>query len=234
MFKKKLIDTKSSPSKLITLIKPSSVISEQFKTIRTNIQFSIFDKEIKTIAVTSDIAGAGKSTVAANLAVAFSMQGKKVVLIDSDMRKPTIHRFFSLSNRDGLTSLLTDRTLTLASMIHHTPTENLFVLTSGIIPPNPSELLASKRMDELLVELEKDYDLVIFDLPPVMAVTDAQILTSKVDGTIVVIRKENSTKDKIMQSKILLQKVKANVIGVVLNRKEIDEDLDYGYYGTTD
>ena len=234
MFKKKLIDTKSSPSKLITLIKPSSVISEQFKTIRTNIQFSIFDKEIKTIAVTSDIAGAGKSTVAANLAVAFSMQGKKVVLIDSDMRKPTIHRFFSLSNRDGLTSLLTDRTLTLANMIHHTPIENLFVLTSGIIPPNPSELLASKRMDELLIELEKEYDLVIFDLPPVVAVTDAQILTSKVDGTIVVIRKENSTKDKIMQSKILLQKVKANVIGVVLNRKEIDEDLDYGYYGTTD
>ena len=234
MFKKKLIDTKNSPSKLVTLIKPSSVISEQFKTIRTNIQFSIFDKEIKTIAITSDIAGAGKSTVAANLAVAFSMQGKKVVLIDSDMRKPTIHHFFSLSNRDGLTSLLTDRTLTLANMIHYTPIENLFVLTSGIIPPNPSELLASKRMDELLIELEKDYDLVIFDLPPVVAVTDAQILTSKVDGTIVVIHKKNSTKDKIMQSKILLQKVKANVIGVVLNRKEIEEDLDYGYYGTID
>lgn len=231
MFKKKITDTKNSPSKLVTLTKPSSVISEQFKTIRTNIQFSIFDKEIKTIALTSDMAGAGKSTIAANLAVTFSLQGKRVVLIDTDMRKPTIHHFFNLSNRDGLTSLLTDRSIKLANMIHQTDAQNLFILTSGIIPPNPSELLASKRMDELLFELEKEYDLVIFDLPPVMAVTDAQIMASKVDGTIFVIRKDNSTKDRIMQSKMLLQKVNANVIGVVLNRKKIDEDLNYGYYG---
>ncbi|WP_313469910.1 AAA family ATPase, partial [Carnobacterium sp.] len=92
MFKKKLKETKNNPAKLITLTKPSSVISEQFKTIRTNIQFSIFDKEMKSIAVTSDMVGAGKSTVAANLAVTFSMQGKKVILVDSDLRKPTIHR----------------------------------------------------------------------------------------------------------------------------------------------
>lgn len=234
MFKKKLTDTKSSPSKLITLTKPSSVISEQFKTIRTNIQFSIFDKEIKTIAVTSDSVGAGKSTIAANLAISFSMQGKKVILIDSDMRKPTIHQFFEFSNQDGLTSLLTDRSIDFKNMVHHTEIENLFILTSGIIPPNPSELLASKRMDELLVELEKEYDLVIFDLPPVMVVTDAQIMASKVDGTIFVIRKDNSTKDKIMQSKTLLQKVNANVIGVILNRKKAEENLDYSYYGTMD
>ncbi|MEG0496771.1 MAG: CpsD/CapB family tyrosine-protein kinase [Carnobacterium sp.] len=234
MFKKKLTDTKSSPSKLITFTKPSSVISEQFKTIRTNIQFSIFDKEIKTIAVTSDSVEAGKSTVAANLAISFSMQGKKVILIDSDMRKPTIHQFFEFSNRDGLTSLLTDRSIDFKSMVHHTEIENLFILTSGIIPPNPSELLASKRMDELLVELEKEYDLVIFDLPPVMVVTDAQIMASKVDGTIFVIRKDNSTKDKIMQSKTLLQKVNANVIGVILNRKKAEENLDYSYYGAMD
>ncbi|WP_034549875.1 CpsD/CapB family tyrosine-protein kinase [Carnobacterium funditum] len=234
MFKKKLTDTKSSPSNLVTLTKPSSVISEQFKTIRTNIQFSIFDKEIKTIAITSDMMSAGKSTVAANLAITFSMQGKKVVLIDSDMRKPTIHHFFNLSNRDGLTSLLTDRAIKLSNMIHHTGIENLFILTSGIIPPNPSELLASKRMDELLVELETEFDLIIFDLPPVMAVTDAQIMASKVDGTIFVIRKDSSTKDRIMQSKNLLQKVNANVIGVVLNRIKVEESLDYGYYGITD
>lgn len=234
MFKKKLTDTKSSPSKLITLTKPSSVISEQFKTIRTNIQFSIFDKEIKTIAVTSDSVGAGKSTIAANLAISFSMQGKKVILIDSDMRKPTIHQFFEFSNQDGLTSLLTDRSIDFKTKVHHTEIENLCILTSGIIPPNPSELLASKRMDELLVELEKEYDLVIFDLPPVMVVTDAQIMASKVDGTIFVIRKDNSTKDKIMQSKTLLQKVNANVIGVILNRKKAEENLDYSYYGTMD
>lgn len=116
MFKKKLKETKNNPAKLITLTKPSSVISEQFKTIRTNIQFSIFDKEMKSIAVTSDMVGAGKSTVAANLAVTFSMQGKKVVLVDSDLRKPTIHRFFGLSNRDGLTTILTNRSIRLCNM----------------------------------------------------------------------------------------------------------------------
>ena len=234
MFKKKLKETKNNPTKLITLTKPSSVISEQFKTIRTNIQFSIFDKEMKSIAVTSDMVGAGKSTVAANLAVTFSMQGKKVVLVDSDLRKPTSHRFFGLSNRDGLTTILTNRSIRLCNMIHHTDVDNLFVLTSGIIPPNPSELLASSRMDELLVELEKDFDLIIFDLPPVVAVTDAQIMASKVDGTIFVIRKENSTKDKIMESKLLLQRVNANVIGVVLNRIKVSEDFNYDYYGTAD
>ncbi|MGX7393554.1 CpsD/CapB family tyrosine-protein kinase [Carnobacterium mobile] len=234
MFKKKLKETKNNPAKLITLTKPSSVISEQFKTIRTNIQFSIFDKEMKSIAVTSDMVGAGKSTVAANLAVTFSMQGKKVVLVDSDLRKPTIHRFFGLSNRDGLTTILTNRSIRLCNMIHHTDVDNLFVLTSGIIPPNPSELLASSRMDELLVELEKDFDLIIFDLPPVVAVTDAQIMASKVDGTIFVIRKENSTKDKIMESKLLLQRVNANVIGVVLNRIKVTEDFNYDYYRTAD
>lgn len=234
MFKKKLKETKNNPAKLITLTKPSSVISEQFKTIRTNIQFSIFDKEMKSIAVTSDMVGAGKSTVAANLAVTFSMQRKKVVLVDSDLRKPTIHRFFGLSNRDGLTTILTNRSIRLCNMIHHTDVDNLFVLTSGIIPPNPSELLASSRMDELLVELEKDFDLIIFDLPPVVAVTDAQIMASKVDGTIFVIRKENSTKDKIMESKLLLQRVNANVIGVVLNRIKVTEDFNYDYYRTAD
>lgn len=234
MFKKKLKETKNNPAKLITLTKPSSVISEQFKTIRTNIQFSIFDKEMKSIAVTSDMVGAGKSTVAANLAVTFSMQGKKVVLVDSDLRKPTIHRFFGLSNRDGLTTILTNRLIRLCNMIHHTDVDNLFVLTSGIIPPNPSELLASSRMDELLVELEKEFDLIIFDLPPVVAVTDAQIMASKVDGTIFVIRKENSTKDKIMESKLLLQRVNANVIGVVLNRIKVTEDFNYDYYRTAD
>lgn len=234
MFKKKLKETKNNPAKLITLTKPSSVISEQFKTIRTNIQFSIFDKEMKSIAVTSDMVGAGKSTVAANLAVTFSMQGKKVVLVDSDLRKPTIHRFFGLSNRDGLTTILTNRSIRLCNMIHHTDVDNLFVLTSGIIPPNPSELLASSRMDELLVELEKDFDLIIFDLPPVVAVTDAQIMASKVDGTIFVIRKENSTKDKIMESKLLLQRVNANVIGVVLNRIKVTEDFNYDYYRTAE
>ncbi|WP_313469912.1 CpsD/CapB family tyrosine-protein kinase, partial [Carnobacterium sp.] len=122
----------------------------------------------------------------------------------------------------------------LCNMIHHTDVDNLFVLTSGIIPPNPSELLASSRMDELLVELENDFDLIIFDLPPVVAVTDAQIMASKVNGTIFVIRKETSTKDKIMESKLLLQRVNANVIGVVLNRIKVTENFNYDYYRTAD
>ena len=228
--KKQQLEINERPS-LVTLTRPSSVIAEQFRTIRTNIQFSMVDKNLKTLVVTSAGPGAGKSTISANLAVTFAMQGKKVLIVDADMRKPTVHKTFRLPNRDGLTTLLTERDVEIKDIAHRVDIEGLYVITSGAIPPNPSELLASNRMNQLKAEFEGLFDLVIFDMPPVIAVTDAQIMASKVDGTIFVINKDGANKEMVMKSKELLEKVKANVIGTVFNRVELKGDNYYYYYG---
>lgn len=232
LFKKKKTNvmTNERPS-LITLTRPSSVVAEQFRTIRTNIQFSMIDADLKSLSITSAGPGAGKSTVSGNLAVSFANEGKKVLLVDTDMRKPTVHKTFRLPNHDGLTTLLTDRGSELTNIIHRLDKENLFVLTSGAIPPNPAELLASNRMKQLKDELEELFDLVIFDLPPVIAVTDAQIMASKTDGTIFVINKGGADKEMVLKSKELLDKVQANVLGAVFNRVETKNDHYYAYYG---
>lgn len=231
MFKKKQEKTMSERPSLITLTRPSSVIAEQFRTIRTNIQFSMVDSDLKTILVTSAGPGAGKSTVSANLAVTFAMQGKRVLLVDADMRKPTVHKTFRLPNNDGLTTLLTEKDVQIGDIAHRMPTEGLFVITSGVIPPNPSELLASKKMSTLMKELEEVFDLIIFDMPPIIAVTDAQVMASKVDGTIFVINKGGADKEMVKKSKELLNMVNANVIGAVFNRVELSNDNAYYYYG---
>lgn len=224
--------TNERPS-LITLTRPSSVVAEQFRTIRTNIQYSMVDTELKSIAITSAGPGAGKSTISANLAVSFANEGKKVLLVDADMRKPTVHKTFRLPNHDGLTTMLTDKAAILANVVHRLETDNLFVLTSGAIPHNPAELLASKRMEQLKAELEDLFDLIVFDLPPVIAVTDAQIMASKTDGTIFVINKNGADKEMVLKSKELLEKVQANVLGAVFNRVETKNDNYYAYYGET-
>lgn len=231
MFKKKLKETNGERPSLITLTRPSSIIAEQFRTIRTNIQFSMVDENLKTLVITSAGPGAGKSTIAANLAVTFASQGKKVLLVDADMRKPTVHKTFRLPNHDGLTTLLTENDMQINDIIHRAPSEGLFIITSGVIPPNPSELLASKRMERLMNELEQNFDLIIFDMPPVIAVTDAQVMASKADGTIFVIPKGSTNKDMVLKSKDLLDKVHANVIGAIFNRVELSGDNYYYYYG---
>lgn len=231
MFKKKLTKATGERPSLITLTRPSSVIAEQFRTIRTNIQFSMVDSDLKTILITSAGPGAGKSTVSANLAVTFAMQGKRVLIVDADMRKPTVHKTFRLPNNDGLTTLLTEKDVQIGDIAHRMPTEGLFVITSGVIPPNPSELLASKKMSQLMKELEEVFDLIIFDMPPIIAVTDAQVMASKVDGTIFVINKGGADKEMVKKSKELLDMVNANVIGAIFNRVELSNDNAYYYYG---
>lgn len=222
--------TNERPS-LITVTRPSSVVAEQFRTIRTNIHFSMIDSDLKTLSITSAGPGAGKSTISANLAVTFASEGKKVLLVDTDMRKPTVHKTFRLPNHDGLTTLLTDKTIQTSDIIHAIRDEKFYVLTSGAIPPNPAELLASNRMEQLKIELEGMFDLIIFDLPPVVAVTDAQIMANKTDGTIFVINKGGADKEMVLKSKELLDKVQANVLGAVFNRVESKNDHYYAYYG---
>ena len=237
MFKRKEhIQTKSKTlaRKLITVKNPKSVVSEQFKTIRTNINFSMPDKDIKSIVVTSSTPGEGKSTISSNSAVVFAQSGKKVLLVDADMRKPTSHHTFGISNSTGLSTVLT-RQQTVDQVVHKTEIEGLQVITSGPIPPNPAELLGSKMMDQLISQLTEQYDLVIFDAPPVLSVTDSQILANKSEGTILVVNSGMAEKDGVLKAKEALVASKANILGVVLNNYVLEKDhYYYQYYGNAE
>jgi len=189
------------------------------------------DKQLSTLMFTSAAPGEGKTTVASNVAVVFASQGKRVLLIDADMRNPSVHRLFNFVNHRGLTNLLTENKTTIQDVVHRTTKKNLFVLTCGLIPPNPSELLASKRMDQLIENLKKHFDMIIFDLPPILAVTDAQVMANKTDGTVFVIRDGVAEKQSLYKAKELLEHVHANVIGVVYNDKKREENPAYQYYG---
>lgn len=210
---------------------PRSQVSEQFRTIRTNIQFSMVDEAIRSVVVTSADANAGKSTIAANLAATFASDEKRVLLVDADLRKPTLHKLFSLKNTEGLTTLLTDKTVKVEDAIIRTPKEGLYTITSGPIPPNPAELLSSNRMKEIEQAMLELFDLVVFDMPPILSVTDAQIMASRMDGTLFVIPKGEVNKDEVFKAKDLLEKVQANVIGAVLNKVD-KNDQNYYYYGS--
>lgn len=231
MLKRRITDNRYEGKSLITLKDPSSFISEEFRTLRTNIQFSMIDKELKTLMITSSKQGEGKSTISANLAVVFASQGNKVLLVDADMRNPSLHKLFKVRNQQGLTSILTTKDIQLRNLVHKTGQDNLTLLTSGIIPPNPSELLASQRMNHFIEAVKTDYDLIIFDLPPINIVTDAQVMGNKTDGTVFVIRKEIADLSDILKAKELLNLVQANVIGAIFNSKERVRGLNVGYYG---
>lgn len=157
--------------------KPKSIVSEAYRTLRTNIQYSSFDKEIKTIVVTSAEAAEGKSIVAGNLALSFAQNEKKVLIVDCDLRKPSVHKNFKVSNLKGLSEVLIGKAK-LEEVIQ-SRNENLDLLTSGKIPPNPSEMLSSSTMSKLIEKLKEKYDIVILDSAPLQAVTDAQILSTK-------------------------------------------------------
>lgn len=222
--------TQTNAVSLITLVDKSSPVSEQYRTIRTNIQFaSSADKQIKTIVITSSGPGEGKSTTSANLAVVFANSGQRVLLVDSDMRKPTVYKTFRLNNAVGLSTVLST-TQSVLEAAQKTDIDNLSVLTSGPKPPNPSELLGSVRMEQVIAEARNLYDIIIFDMPPVVAVTDAQIMASKADGTILVVRENVSRKESLTKAKELLHMVQARMLGVVYNGAANAKDQGYYYY----
>ncbi|SIS82621.1 CpsD/CapB family tyrosine-protein kinase [Salimicrobium salexigens] len=216
---------------LIAHENPMSPISEQYRTIRTNLDFASVDSELHMMTVTSAGPSEGKSLTTANLAVVFAQQGKKVLLVDADMRKPTVHYTFRLDNVAGLSNYIAGHDHSLTNLINGSRVENLDIMTSGPIPPNPSELLGSQKMKDFLQEVKKKYDLVIFDSPPVLAVTDSQVLTSQTNGTLLVVRNKKTEKEAAKRAKELLEQAKANVLGMVLNDVPQKESGYYVYYG---
>ncbi|MFD1772539.1 CpsD/CapB family tyrosine-protein kinase [Paenibacillus rhizophilus] len=217
---------------LITVTNPRSTVSEAFRALRTNIDFSSVDDKIQVIMVTSSGPEEGKSTVTANLAAAYAQADKKVVLIDADMRKPTGHRTFSLSNRYGLSSLLSQQA-NLDEVIQGSEVPNLSIITSGPIPPNPAEMLASNRMSAVLQELRQRFDIILIDTPPLLAVTDAQIMATKSDGVIMVVSYGRVKRDIAVKAKANLDRVGCRVLGVVMNnvKRKASEGYYYYYYG---
>ncbi len=218
------------PSALITLSNPRSPISEAYRTLRTNIEFSSFDRQLSTLVVTSAGPEEGKSTTLANLAVTMAQAGKQVILVDCDLRKPSQHLIFGLRNDRGLTSMMVPDASLANPPLQDTPQDGLRLLTAGPLPPNPSEMLGSKRMEEIIKAVSARADLVIFDAPPIIAVTDAAVLAAKVDGVLLVVNAGGTKRDHLQKAHALLNKVNARLIGAVLNNVKFDQSL-HKYYG---
>ena len=207
-----------------------SLVSESFRTLRSNLQLSEFGKSLKVIVITSSNPNEGKSEVSINLAACLAQQGKKVIIIDADMRKPTQHKLTELNNNEGLSTFLLKKSgvdsineLTIDGV-------NLDVLPSGPIPPNPSEMLASSVMKQSLKEFEEFYDYVIIDTPPLLAATDAQILASIADATLLVVDIKKSKRRQVIEAKRRLDHVGAKLLGVVMNKVDLYKDTYYYYY----
>ena len=207
---------------------PKSITAESYRSLRTNIQYSSIDKQVKTLVVTSSNAGEGKSTVAGNLAYTFFQNGKRVLIIDCDLRKPSLHRKFNVSNEEGLTDVLVG-TSKLNNVMKKVD-DNLYLLTTGTLPPNPAEIIGSNTMENFLEQCKINFDYIILDTPPILPVTDSKLLAIKADATVVVVRSEVSKSKHVSQDFKELEKVNANIIGTILNDVEMySEKLYYDY-----
>lgn len=225
-------------------------IEEAYKSIRTNIAFSVMKEGCKTIVVTSSMASEGKTTTTINLAISFAQAGQRVLLIDGDLRKPKIHQYFSLPNSPGLTNYLgasvqRGENVRVNSVTHKTQYSNLYVICSGSIPPNPSEILGSDPMSRFIDEAEMMYDYIIIDTPPINLVSDALPVIKKSDGVILVVRQNLSTHPEVERALSALQFIDAKILGFIVNFSDPDSKSsrygrkayrysysDYGYgYG---
>ena len=210
---------------------PKSAVSESIKALRTNLQFSSVDSGFKTILLTSSVASEGKSFVSANLAISFAQSGKKVLIIDCDLRKGRLHRVFRLPNTLGLSNLLADDITKYGKYIQRTGISNLYMITRGAYPPNPSELLGSKKNRVLIEKLKTKFDIIIFDGAPCNGVTDSVIMSTIVDEVLIVTKDSNTAKSALESTKEMLQKVNAPIAGVVMNSVSKKDAKYYSYYG---
>ncbi|WP_327078718.1 CpsD/CapB family tyrosine-protein kinase [Planococcus sp. CAU13] len=210
---------------------PHSITTEQYRTIRSNIMFSLPADDMKTILFTSPSKEEGKSTTCANMAIVFAESGKKVLLIDADMRRPTLHHTFHMSNKSGLSNLLL-RKGRLGESVRRSGINNLDLLMCGQIPGNPAELLQSPEMDALLEELKSRYDLILIDSPPLLAVADSKILANKCDGSVLVVNTGKTEKASVVKARDALVTAKALILGVVMNNFDLAKNhMYYQNYG---
>ena len=212
--------------------KPKSVAAEAYRSLRTNIQYSSFDNKYQTLVVTSANPDEGKTTVAGNLALALAQGESKVLLVDCDMRRPSIHKTFKISNTYGISDLLVGNKK--LESVANKYNDNLSIVPAGKIPPNPAEMLASKAMTAFLEEMKNYFDYIVLDTPPLQAVTDAQVLSTKVDGSLIVVRAGVTKKDAVHDAVSIINKVNGNIIGTVLNGADNSKDKYYYYYGDED
>ena len=213
---------------LITREDPRSPISEAYRSLRTSLLYTDIDVDTKSILVSSAGPGEGKTTTVANMAITYANLGKKTLLIDTDLRRPVVHKVLELKKEPGITNYLAGATKNFSDLIQKTDIQNLFVVTSGIIPPNPSELLGSDKMALLIKKLEKEWDIVLFDSPPLVAVTDATMISKEIDKIVIVVKVGQTDKGAFSRTVELLNNVKAPIGGVVLNA--VTQNSSYGSY----
>lgn len=213
---------------LITLKDPRSPAAEAFRALRTNLQFSAIDHPIHTLVITSPSPDEGKSSLAANLAVTLAQAGRKTILVDADLRRPAQHSLWGLPNDKGLTSLILGQSET--PPLQAVSVNDLMVLTSGPLPPNPADMLGSRRMEDLIAALREMAEYVLFDAPPVLAVTDTALLASKLDGVLLTIRAGHTRRDHAQRAKETLTRINARLLGVALTNAPRDASMN-SYYG---
>lgn len=212
---------------LITLTDPRSTAAEAYRTLRTNIEFAGVDEPLHTLLVTAVAPTEDKSVSVANLAVAMADGDRPVILVDADLRRPSQHTLFGLANDRGFTTLFRDNDVIDKPPLQAVPNTSLQVLTSGPLPPIPSQLLASKRIDAVIAQLASLAEIVIFDAPPVIAANDASLLASKLDGVLLVVKAGATKRDHVRLAKDRLEKVNAHLIGAVLTNAQLDKSLQY-------
>ena len=213
---------------LIVHEQPKSPIAEAYRTLRTNIQYARVDGELKVLLFSSAGPGEGKSTVAANTAVALAQAGHRVIIVDCDLRKPVQHHVFNV-NKKGLTNCLVGES-SAVDLLQETEVPNLRVLASGPIPPNPAELLGSSRMDAVIAALKEVADFLLIDCPPVIAVTDACVLARKADGVFLVLDANQVRPEMAIKAKELFENAQGVILGAILNRAEVESEHSYYYY----
>ena len=226
------VKSKKTGSELIVANFPKAIVSENIKSLRTNLQFTAIDNDLKTILVTSTNASEGKSFISANLAISFAQADKKVLLVDCDLRKGRVHKLFGMLNTNGLSNLLTGNLQGFKKYVHPTKIKNLDVITSGTYPPNPSELLSSRKNKRLISMLRTHYDIIIFDGAPIGGLADSVIFSSLVDETIIVVKDGNTAKNDLITAKNSLEKVGGKVAGAVFNMvdRKASKYYNYKYY----
>ncbi len=221
-------------NELAILSNSQSAATEAYRVLRTNLHFSAVDHPLRTLLITSPAPGEGKSLTTANLAAVLAQAGRRVILVDADLHKPRVHRVFGLRNNVGLTTALLDEHPNLEGLIQEGPVPNLWVLTSGPLPPNPAELLGSTRAKELIAQLLAQADMVLFDSPPIVALADAVIISTQTDGVLLVLDVGHSRREVARRAVEALRRVNARVLGVVLNRMPIRGEGYYYYYYQSD